>query len=85
MKHFIAFNRYLLLGFWLAFLVNIVMPFSAPWESGIMNVGLVLVAIHILELALVYKKLKLIGRANVADLSWVILLGILHWRPLLRK
>ncbi len=85
MKNFIAFNRYLLLGFWLAFLVNIAMPFNEPWGGSVMNVGLALLAIHLLELVLVYRKLKLIERAKPIDLCWVMLLGILHWRPLLRK
>lgn len=67
-----------------AFIINIFMPFPGAWEAGVMNVGLVLLALHALEFIIVYKKLKAIGHATAADLFWTLLLGFVHWRPLLK-
>ena len=68
-----------------AFIINLVMPFPGAWGSGVLKVGLVLLAVHTLEFVIMYKKLKAIGRATAADLFWTLLLGFVHWKPLLKK
>ncbi len=85
MKMFNTVNRYLILAFWVVFTVNIITPIGGSWSSNIMNVGLILILIHTIEFAVMYKGLKLIGRATPIDFVWVLLLGVFHWRPLLRK
>lgn len=85
MKQFLAFNRYLLLGFWLVFIVSQFMPGITPWPSIITYVGLILLAIHAVELILVFKPLKAMGRAGAKDCALVLLLGLLHWKPLLKS
>lgn len=85
MKVFNLVNRYLILGFWVVFAINIATPLGGSWSSNIMNVGLILLVIHTIEFAVMFKGLKLIGRATPVDFFWVMLLGVFHWRPLLRK
>lgn len=85
MKVFMTFNRYLLLGFWLAFAFNILIPFDAPWGPRLVNFGLLMLLVHVVEYAFVYKKLSSIGRATAIDFCWVALLGFFHWKPLFRK
>ena len=69
----------------LAFLVNIVMPFPGAWGVWVMRIGLILMVVHSLEYVVVYKRLNAIGRATAADFFWVLLLGFVHWKPLLKK
>ncbi len=86
MKNFIKINKYALLGFWLAFVVNIFMPLGGGEASmWIMRIGLALLAIHALEMVFVYKGLKRIDRATPVDFVWVLLVGLFHWKPLLTK
>jgi uncharacterized protein YhhL (DUF1145 family) len=68
-----------------AFIINLVMPFPGAWGPGVLKVGLVLLAVHTLEFIIMYKKLKAIGRATAADLFWTLLIGFVHWKPLLKK
>jgi len=68
-----------------AFVINLVMPFPGAWGPGIMKVGLILLAVHTIEFIVVFKKLKAIGHATAADLFWTLLLGFVHWKPLLKK
>ncbi len=86
MKNFIKFNIYALMAFWLVFLVNLLMPIGgeevAQW---ILRIGVVLLVIHALELAVVYKSLKKIERTSAVDVVWVLLVGLFHWKPLLGK
>ena len=78
----IAVMRSGLLAFWLLFIVNTLMPLPGNW--GVMAVGSVIMALHLAELAVVYQRLALIGRAGRRDVIGVLLFGVLHWRPLLR-
>jgi uncharacterized protein YhhL (DUF1145 family) len=80
----IAVMRGGLLAFWLLFIVNTLMPLSGNWGGGVMAVGSVIMALHLAELAVVYQRLALIGRAGRRDVIGVLLFGVLHWRPLLR-
>lgn len=79
------FNRAVGLLLLTAFIINLVMPFPGAWGPGVLKVGLVLLAVHTLEFIIVYKKLKAIGRATAADLFWTLLIGFVHWKPLLKK
>ena len=85
MKSFIKINKYALLGFWLAFLVNIFMPLGDVAGLWVMRIGLGLLAIHFVELLFVYKGLKRVDRGSPMDCAWVMLVGLFHWKPLLAK
>ena len=85
MKNFIKINKGLLLAFWLAFVVNVFMPLGDWATHWVMGIGLLMLLVHALELAAVFKRLKRIGHATPVDFIWIMLLGLLHWKPLLRK
>lgn len=71
--------------FWLAFAVNLVAPLAGTTGEWINNIGLLLIAVHILELVINYKKLKAINHASAKDLLLIILFGTLYWKPLLAQ
>ena len=71
--------------FWIAFLVNLAMPFPDDVNKVVLYVGLVLLAIHLLEFFIVFKKLKAVDCITVKDFVLVLLVGLFHWVPLLRK
>jgi uncharacterized protein YhhL (DUF1145 family) len=50
-----------------------------------MWVGLGIVAIHVLELLVMYKKLRAGGHLTAKNVIWILIAGILHWKPLLRE
>lgn len=85
MKMFNKINKLSLYVFWVAFVVNLVMPFQGNWGTGVLYIGLGLLAIHLLEFIVVFKKLKSIDKTSPKDFILVMLVGLFHWMPLLRK
>lgn len=85
MNKFIAVNKLLLLGFWLVFIVNIFMPFAAPAGQWIMWIGGAMLAVHLIEFVVMRKKLLNHGHSGLMNFVWVMLCGILYWKPLLRE
>ncbi|MGR6874591.1 DUF1145 domain-containing protein [Pseudomonas sp. HK3] len=85
MKRFNQLNKVALYVFWVAFIVNLIMPFGGDWGQGILYVGLGLLVVHLLEYILVFKKLKRIERTTAKDFVGVMLVGLFHWLPLLKK
>ena len=85
MNTFVAFNKFLLLGFWLVFIVNIFMPFAAAAGQWIMWIGLAMLVVHLTEYAMVRKQLQSRDHSGLRDFVWVMLVGILYWKPLLRE
>jgi uncharacterized protein YhhL (DUF1145 family) len=85
MKMFNKLNLAALYAFWVAFVVNLVMPFPGEWNTGVLYIGLGLLAVHFIEFILVFKKLKALGHTSVKDFVLVLLVGLFHWMPLLRK
>jgi len=85
MKSFFKMNIYGLVLFWLAFVVNIFMPLGEVAGLWIMGIGVALLVAHALELAVVYKRLQKIDRTKPMDIVWVLLVGLFHWVPLLKK
>lgn len=85
MKNMNTVNRAVGLILLLAFLVNIVMPFPGAWGVWVMRIGLILLLVHAIEFAIVYKRLEGVGHATPVDFFWVLLLGFMHWKPLLPK
>jgi len=85
MQKFAQINMYILAGFWLAFIVNLVMPLDGSLGTGVLWAGMVFLVLHVIELVVVYSKLKAAGRARSADIVAVLAFGILYWKPLLKK
>lgn len=85
MKLFNTVNRLALYAFWLVFMINFIMPLMATEINYIFYVGLALLLIHAVEFAWVYKRLKQHGRAGFSDFAAVLLVGLFHWMPILRK
>lgn len=77
--------RACLLCFWLLFIINTLMPFDGYWGLSIMAVGVLIMTLHLAELAVVYQRLVVVGRADRRDVVGVLLFGVLHWLPLLRN
>jgi uncharacterized protein YhhL (DUF1145 family) len=85
MQKFAQINMYILAGFWLAFVINLVLPFGGSLGTGVLWAGMVFLVLHVIELALVYSKLKAVERNRTADIVAVLAFGILYWKPLLKK
>ena len=84
MNKFIAFNKLLLLGFWLVFIINIFMPFAGAADQWIMLIGLAILIVHLIEFVVMRKKLQSRGLSGLMNFVWVTLFGVLYWKPLLR-
>ena len=85
MKQFNQLNKMALYVFWVAFVVNLIMPFGGDLGQGVLYVGLGLLAVHLLEYMFVFKKLKRVERTSAKDFVSVMLVGLFHWLPLLKK
>ena len=84
MNKFIAFNKLLLLGFWLVFMVNIFMPFAGAVDQWVMLIGLAMLVVHLIEFVVMRKQLQSSGHSGLMNFVWVTLFGLLYWKPLLR-
>lgn len=80
----IRFLKYLFLGFWIFFILNLVSPIFGIFSTSIFCLGIFILILHVLELGFVYGKLKSIGRSSARDILSVLAFGLLFWRPLLK-
>ena len=85
MNKFIAINKFLLLGFWLVFIVNIFMPFAGAVGQWVMWIGGAMLVVHLIEFVVMRKKLQDQGHSGLINFVWIMLCGILYWKPLLRE
>ena len=76
--------NYLFVCFWTFFLLNLVSPIFGVAGASIFHIGMVILALHVIELVFVYGKLKSIGRSSMKDMLSVLAFGLLYWRPLLK-
>ncbi|ETN91842.1 putative membrane protein [Gammaproteobacteria bacterium MOLA455] len=84
MNKFIAFNKLLLLGFWLVFTVNVFMPFAGAVDQWVMLIGLAMLIVHLIEFFVMRKRLQSHGLSGLMNFVWVMLFGLFYWKPLLR-
>ena len=80
----IRFLKYLFLGFWVFFILNLVSPIFGISSTSIFRIGIFILILHVLELGFVYWKLKSIGRSSAMDILSVLAFGLLFWGPLLK-
>ena len=76
---------YALIAFWIAFLFNLIQPFAGNWSVGIHWLGVIMLAVHVVELVLVYSKLKAAGHSSLKDIVAVLAFGILYWKPIIKS
>ena len=84
MDKFIAFNKLLLLGFWLVFIVNVFLRFEVAMVLWVMLIGIALLSVHLIEFVLMLKQLRSRGHSGLMNFARVMLFGLLYWKPLLR-
>jgi uncharacterized protein YhhL (DUF1145 family) len=84
MNKFVAFNKLLLLGFWLVFAVNVFMPFAGAVDQWVMLIGLAMLVVHLIEFFVMRKRLKSRGHSGLMNFVSVTLFGLFYWKPLLR-
>ena len=80
----IRFLKYLFLGFWVFFILNLVSSIFGISSTSIFRIGIFILILNVLELGFVYGKLKSIGRSSARDILSVLVFGLLFWRPLLK-
>lgn len=85
MNAFFSVGKLLTLGFWLLPVGGLLKLFGEPWDGYFVIAGMVILLVHMLELALNYGKLKAKGRAEPMDVIMVLLVGLFHWVPILRE
>ncbi len=85
MQKFFTIGKWLTLGFWILPLLALFGVFAPPWDFRLLAIGFVILLAHLLELVFVYGGLRTAGRAEVTDILMVILVGLFHWVPILRK
>ena len=68
--------------FWVLFVSQFFFPFAGHY---ILIIGYLLLAIHLLEYALVGRQLARLGQPLFTSIVNTLLFGILYWRPLLKK
>jgi uncharacterized protein YhhL (DUF1145 family) len=85
MEIFNQLNKIGLYAFWVDFIVNLIAPFSGEWGASVLYIGLGLLVVHLIEYALVFKRLKSIDKTSPKDFVMVMLVGLFYWVPLLKK
>ena len=76
---------YSMIVFWIAFAFNELSSFGENVGLFLHWAGLVILVVHVVELAVVYKKLKAINHGSAKDIISVLAFGIVFWKPLLSK
>jgi uncharacterized protein YhhL (DUF1145 family) len=82
---FVKINKFMFLVLFAVFTVNLFVPFAGAAGQWIMWIGLAVLGVHLLELVVVYKKLQAGGHLSIQNILWILVAGILHWKPLLRE
>lgn len=85
MNVFFKMNKVAIYGFWLVFIVNLVISLPGQWSEIVMYAGLGLFVIHFIEYVFIHNKLKKADSATLKDFVQIMLIGLFHWVPLLRK
>ncbi len=85
MDKFFLIGKLLTLGIWILPLLALFGIFAPPWDYRLLALAFVMFVAHIGELVYVHDKLKAAGRAETVDIVMVILAGLFHWVPILRR
>lgn len=85
MQNFLLIGKLAMLGFWILPVLAVLGIFAPPWDYRLLAIAFVILLAHLGELVFVFGKLKAAGRAEALDVVMVILVGLFHWVPILRK
>ena len=85
MQNFFLIGKLATLGFWILPLLALVGVFAPPWDYRLLAIAIVVLLAHLGELVFVHGKLRTAGRAETLDIVMVLLVGLFHWVPILRK
>jgi len=85
MQKFFTIGKWLTLGFWILPLLALFGVWPDSWNPLLVTIGFVILLVHLLELVFVHGSLRVAGRAEVLDLVMVMLVGLFHWVPILRR
>jgi uncharacterized protein YhhL (DUF1145 family) len=73
-----------LLAFYALGLVSLILPLPADAGPAVQRLCLIVLAVHVLETALVFKALRRHPGPLAQSVGLSLLLGALHWWPLVR-
>jgi uncharacterized protein YhhL (DUF1145 family) len=85
MQKFFLIGKLATLGFWILPVLALLGVFGPPWDHRLLAIAFVIFLAHLGELVFVFGKLKAAGRAEMLDVVMVILVGLFHWLPIIRK
>jgi uncharacterized protein YhhL (DUF1145 family) len=85
MQNFLLIGKLATLGFWILPVLAVLGIFAPPWDYRLLAIAFVIFVAHLGELVFVFGKLKAAGRAEALDVVMVILVGLFHWVPIVRK
>jgi uncharacterized protein YhhL (DUF1145 family) len=85
MQNFFLIGKLATLGFWILPVLAVLGVFAQPWDYRLLAIAFVIFLAHLGELVFVFGKLKAAGRAEALDVVMVILVGLFHWVPIVRK
>ncbi len=80
-----AFLKTNLLGLYALAVLGLFIPL--PWDSDalLLRLSLILLAVHVVETALMFKHVKAYEGALWKSIALSLLFGLLHWLPLARS
>ncbi len=85
MQNFFLIGKLATLGFWILPVLAVLGVIEPPWDYRLLAIAFVILLAHLGELVFVFGKLKAAGRAELLDIVMVILVGLFHWVPIIRK
>jgi len=81
-NHLFSLSKIGLLAVYLLALAAFVGAWTSPWSPTVQKAALLLLAVHTLELVLVFKQVRLYRGPLLVSVLLTLLFGLLHWQPL---
>ena len=85
MPHIAKAIEYSFILIWVLFSLNLTATLFGSVNLLVYWIGITLIAVHFLELLLVFGKLKSKGHGAKKIILSVLAFGVLYWRPLLKN
>jgi len=81
-KYLFTLSKIGLLAVYLLALAALLGAWTSPWSPAVQKGALLLLAVHTLELALVFRRVRLYQGSLLSSVLLTLLFGLLHWQPL---
>lgn len=85
MQMILTLGKYATLGFWVLPFLALFGFFDGDWNHNILWIAALIFFAHVGELMFIQGKLKMNDRDTIHDGLMVILIGVFHWLPILKK